>query len=758
MLSLAGVVLFPNEAPVIEQEVTSSHKQHMPLLESKTELEEKANIYLNYDNASLASIVHDLAKRKNINYIPVSELDEIKISFSTRTPITLRSAWSILNTLLKIHDYAMINIDGMIKIVKTEESNQEPLPAYINKEPKDLPDSDKPIRYLYFFNNIKNEQVSDILQNLLGDGSSVQSIPELNACVISAPAVNIKQAMKVIQELDTGGLRESIQIIRLKHTSATEIEALLKDILNIEDEQNRTIRYLGKQKPERSSYFSKDTRIIADERNNTLILLGTKNNLDKIRHFINHPTKGLDLPLESPNSRLHIKELKYSDSEKMGRLIESMIQTPTDSKSPLTGTVKLFEDMVIAAETSQNRDDDSGSLSIGAGNRIIIACNDIDWIRIEKFIDKLDKPIPTVAMEILFVEASVESTKELQAQWRNRKAGIPGRNINMQTQHIAATPASFENETNLRTNMINPVSSSVLSGENASFFTLGCVDNIWAAVKVILQNNSFNVISQPFLVANHNQKTNLTIEDERRVAGELDPSAIQTVVRQEPITATTQIEVTPRINLNGEISLHILINLDEFQQSSTNAQPDKTKRTVSTRTTMHNGEVLVIGGLLSQRVIEELTKTPLLGDLPIIGNLFRGKQRTTTFRDLYIFIRPTLIKPQFEGKPDDYSQLKLDYARINLQRSELARTSNDPIQRWFFDKQDRKLPDEFEQIDDFIFAKHQPRTVNIIQDPYYKTRTSRTIQARRRAIIERRRKLLAEKKLKNRKRPTKSYD
>ena len=188
----------------------------------------------------------------------------------------------------------------------------------------------------------------------------------------------------------------------------------------------------------------------------------------------------------------------------------------------------------------------------------------------------------------------------------------------------------------------------------------------------------------------------------------------------------SSVEITPKMNLTGLVDLDINVMVDEFINP---AVGDKTNRHLKTKASMLAGEVLVLGGLTKRTDSENTYKTPILGDIPIIGPIFfKNKTKTQVETNLYIFIRPSVIKPRFEGAADEYTQLKLDYAKYQLLKNDTFLKEKDPIQRWFFRPPNQSIKQKLSDVkngvirplDDFVFAKSMPRMVNIKADSYYK--------------------------------------
>ena len=710
---------------------------------------EEPSIYLNFENASLASVVEYLGEQKKINIIPHKELNDIKVSLTTRHPLTLERAWNVLLTLLEMNTFSMIKVNNVYRIVHAKDNGFEPLPMFSSEtgtEPEQLPDSDMVVRYLYFFKNIKAEMARGILSSMIED-SKIRIMNDLNCCILQEQCFNIKAAMKIIKELDLGGLREQIKIIPLKYAEADVLYTLFNEMLQL-DQQQKDIRFIGPTTQKERTYFSSSTKIYADNAKNRLILLGTEKNLDKITDFI---YKHLDVPLGQAESRLHIYELRYANAETIRPILENILKPPSGGdKSPIVAGYKFFEDVFIASDggTDASQQNDS---SHGSGNRLVIASNKDDWRRLEKFIKKLDKPQPQIAFEIMFVNITSSQDKQLGAQNWGFKGKTPGLGINefetynlsdakpIKTQTTNNEESNNEESNNEDTGMDTSyikLTTKELNGAagNPTYITLGrpggnnINENIWALIKARFNISNHNVIAQPYVIANNNQKCSVDISQTKLIPGPLEPikggDNIRKMIEKK---APIKVEINPRINLDGLVDLKLNISINEFKQSLGD-DADEVNRSIETRATLYSGEVLVLGGMTRHTDRTTTHKTPLLGDLPIIGTLFKDKTKGQEAENLYVFIRPSIIKPKFEGGSDEYSQLKLDYAKYQMMKNDAFAHEKDPIQRWFFKPSNistqQALRDRangvFRPIDDFALGKHNPKSVRMKDDPYFR--------------------------------------
>jgi general secretion pathway protein D len=706
-----------------------------------------ANIYLNFEDATLSSVLNYLTEEKKtkegkgINIIPHKELENIKVSLSTRNPITFDRAWNVLISLLEMNGYSLLNVDDLYRIVPNQQNAVHPLPMYSSKagvEPEQLPDTDEVIRYIYFFNNMKPDIAQGILAPML-DQAGIQVNQDLQVVIIKEKAINIKSAMRVIKELDVGGLRESIKIIQLKETDTDVVNKLFEEILADKD-KDRTIRFITPDTGKESRFFSADTKIIPYPAKNSLILLGLEKNIDKVIDFIK---KYIDVPIGQADSRIHIREIKYAKAESLKPILEQIIKPPpgqASGQSIFVGKYKFFEDVLITAEES------GGDQMRGGGNRLIIACNQEDWIRLEKIIEKLDKPNPQIAFEVMIVDINEQQDKQLGVQLQNRSR-ISGLGINdVQLNNLSSMGSlskidpPVEGEEGKQEKkpievrkLMDIARENFLGKGSPTFVSLGRTESLWGLIRSVFSANNSHIIAQPYLIANNHQPCNISIGQDTFVQGSLRTDKGETArTTKIPKRAATELSLTPQVNADGIVNLQIKVTIDEFQYISESEDPKTVRRSIDTRASMLAGEVLVLGGLKKSNLETNVYKTPIFGDIPIVGSLFKSKQKGKIESNLYIFIRPSIIKPKFEGAADEYTQLKLDYAKYQMFRVDTYVKDKDPIQRWFFRPTNGtakgRIEDaqnfRFKPIDNVIYGKYQPKSVKIKEDPYFRGSSS----------------------------------
>ncbi|MFC1854489.1 secretin N-terminal domain-containing protein [Candidatus Dependentiae bacterium] len=655
-------------------------------------------IYLNFDNADLSNFIEYMAERKGINLIPNAATAGVKISLTIREPLTIDEAWDVFQTILEMGGFAIVKVGDVHKIVAKDTKYTEPLPVYIGIPAESLPNSDKTVRFVTFLNNIPVSEIEPVLKTMLNPGAQLILQNSLNGMVITDCCYNIKSAMKVAHELDTSGYQETVTVMNLQQANAAEVKRLLDNIIK-KPEQSSLARLLGYNSEDTTDYFAPSTKVIAEERTNALILLGNKKSIDKVVDFV---SKYIDKTMKVPKNPINIYELKYADAEQIKSILDDVTNTQSQSAAAkfggIRGGVKYFSGVRVEADKD--------------GNRLIVSCVDQqDWKFIRETIRDLDKAQPQVAIETLIVQIDQTDTKELGGQLRNIEHGLPIKGLDFQGAGIGPIQVneSGSNITSILGNLLNTVSSGLSQGSTVLSLSKG--GSVWAIFKALKQQTNASILDRPFVTVANRVEATVSVGESRRIEKEVagEQSGFETV----QIAKT--IKFKPQINPNGIINLDVKIDLSDFVDSEGKQRDTKE---VKTNVTVANGQVLVLGGFVKTKVTESGGKTPVLGNIPILGWLCKNKSRSLTKNYIFIFVCPTIIKPRTTPGASLYTKMKLHDATEYIEETVETKVVKDPIHNWFFNPDKENYS---HKVVDFANARYQPTTVDIRTDPYYRS-------------------------------------
>ena len=700
-------------------------------------------ITFNYENEDLTDIINTLAQLKKINVIfPAKEADKIKtkVTIALEHKLSLEEAWNLTATLIDIAGYSLIKEGDWFEIVKiSKDIAREPLPLYIAVPPEKLPDTDARIRYIYYLSNLKiatnamtdtKNELRVILEKLLPeikDSKNVYLDSRTNSIIISEKAASIKSVMNIIEYLDKIELTEKMEIIPLRNLSAKNVADLFTKMQEPADKN----RYRLDTKTE-PTYIPQNIRIMPYERGNALIVLGKRQDIDRVREFT---YKYLDVPLESGKSILHIYKLQYLDAKPFAAVLDSIINKKAAGSTgqaagatkPTEGVERYFDEVIITHDTPmQGEQPSTGEKTKGlgeywGGNKLIIACRNEDWERIRKLIEDLDVPQPQVILEVLVAELTISQIRQIATQLRNPACILPN-HVNAQSAQVTGiistnpngnTPTLAPDLLQL-TPGVSPAASQVLLTPSATptgSTTAGSTvisysdknGSTWGLTEILDFIDATNIITNPHIVAKNNVETHVNITTARFLPDQpVNIGAGSTQIKQKWINAPLDLYVTPRISSANTVNLSLKIDIIRYATTAATNDPSlqtRTTRTVTTNANVFSGDILSLGGLSRLDTSNNYTQVPILGDIPILGYFFKNRSKTNTTTHVTVFICPTIIQPRLR---DGISNYTTDY--VNISKSYAAQgllfdSLQDPVTRWFFrDQEENPIGD----IDEFL--------------------------------------------------------
>ena len=658
------------------------------------------------------------------------------ISIEQKDKIPLSRAEQYLHMFLNLAGYVMYPTNGFFVIAPRTPNTEgrEPYHLYVNMPPKELPKSSEMIRAIYYLNNFQVPQMGQaaggrpdplaaILKDMVGENKFFFD-SKSNAIILYGPADKITSAMTIILELDAAGLPETVTSFPLFYASADIVANLIKSqiVATATKPGGGRLQVRG----ESGRYFTPNTRVVSDPRTNHLILIGSEPAVARIKSFVQ---EYIDVPLESGKSILHVYDLQYLDAKEFSEVLKNLVgqskgQTQKEIKG---GPQRFFEDVVITAEeerevatkeTTSSAPKTAGKIILG-GNRLIVTAKHDDWLVIKELIEELDKPEPQAIIEIMVVDVTLDGIKNISAQTRNPIGANLHDNMEFQTAHISSQILdSNTNPTTLTADLLRllggtpntsvavPASSDTFAGSLIVSFKDPCKDSIWSILRILDKWTHTKVISHPFLVAQNNKPALASLKVVRRGDGREVASSGVTTIKVEDYPAVIQVAITPRISSLNRMSLQIRVDIEDFLSVLENTF-NKTTRMVETNATMSPGQILVIGGLIKDNEQEAISKWPILGDIPIIGNFFKGTTKTKTKNNLAIFIHPTIVDPKLRSGQKRFTDDRVIKERQVIS-SELFASNKQPVTRMFFGDMRTRTGEEF--LDDYLKGAHYKET------------------------------------------------
>jgi general secretion pathway protein D len=403
--------------------------------------------------------------------------------------------------------------------------------------------------------------------------------------------------------------------------------------------------------PDQKAQAGGGIKINADERTNSILLIGGRAERLKYRAII----ADLDSPVES-GGNTHVVYLRYADAQNVAAILTEVAQA----------MMKMEGKNVSVAGGAAGAT--GGSVNVQADeetNALVISASAAVFPSLRSVIQKLDIPRAQVHVEAIIAEVSLDTAKELGVQWGAYDKGTG----------VLAT--RFPNEPSPES-LADIVSGALTGIPTGLTLGLGSISDSGLSIATIIRalegDGETNLLSTPSIVTLDNQEAEIIVgQNVPFVTGESTSDVSDTdnpfrTIEREDIGIT--LKVTPQINEGDAITLEIYQEVSAIAASSAGAVDIvTTKRAISTTVQLEDEQMLVLGGLIDDAYTDSEQKVPLLGDIPIIGALFRSTRTQKVKRNLMVFIRATIIKDP--AKARTLSINKYNFMRdIQLQENE----------------------------------------------------------------------------------------
>ena len=356
-----------------------------------------------------------------------------------------------------------------------------------------------------------------------------------------------------------------------------------------------------------------------NERTNRLVLKGKQGELAQIKALI----ETLDVPARK-SSRLKVIPLRYADAKKTAELIKGVINDSVAegaTKRPNSTSIQADEDM----------------------NALLISAEPDVMVDIQAVLNELDIPRAQVLVEAIIVEVKMEGSEALGFQW------LLGDSSSSSTPIVGT---NFTNSGGSLTSLATGIASGTpslatgITAGAASFNGNGDL-NLAGILQAIETNANANLLSTPKIMTLDNQKSKILVGETRpfQTGGYADNGSNPFVTTKREDVGLT-LEVTPHINAGDEVRMEVTQIVEAASKESSSLGTITTKREIQTTVIAGNRKTIVLGGLIEDNVNEVIQKVPFLGDIPILGALFRSKSYENVKKNLLVFIRPTILRSQ----------------------------------------------------------------------------------------------------------------
>ncbi len=587
------------------------------ILASTLSLTAEETVNVNIRNMGVKDFVTMVGKILKKNVLINGDLKG-KINFIATEPIKTSSLLSLANSILASKGYALINKGDFMEVVKASEAAGQGLDVSTDV-------SGGTMKTVLFPLKTSNAAVIRAkIRPLLHKSAKVVSFKNNNVLAVTAYPRTLQAIKKLIDSLEHAGQKGST-IIHLKNASVKDVYTNASGMAKKLFPQTVT---------------SEKVDIFKDEATNSIILVGKKENVDRMITYV----KELDVPGQSVEQKMYVIPLKNSNVEDMEKILSKLVSQMNDMSTRGAKKGQKVKKAMVVGDTERN-----ALIVLATGDQI---ANIRDVVR------RIDVEKAQVYIVAKIVEINVNKASKIGIDYgledESLVKGLLGPNYDGRGGAIGHYGLS--QVPGLRT-----VSKMLPGGIGtiAKFLALG------AKINFLKKNGAAQVLSEPSVLCTNNKESEIYVGQVRSIltssaAGDNKNDQVRNNYSREDIGIT--LKVKPRLSSNNKVALEIEANIEDVDLSDSVAvdRPTTTKRKVTSNAIVDNGQTVILGGLMKSTNSESVKKIPLLGDIPLIGALFRTTGNDTRKINVVIYLTPYIVR-----KSSDLVKLKEFLSNLN---------------------------------------------------------------------------------------------
>lgn len=601
-------------------------------------------ITMNFVNSDIPSVVAAIGKHTGKNFI-IDPRVTGNMNIISQSPVPKDQAYQILLSALRVHGYAAIEEKNVVKIVP--EADAKTAGTVIDRST--VMSGDRIITQVFALQNESAMQLATVLRPLVAPNNFIGAYPGNNTLVITDYAENIKRIAKIISSIDVPASAD-LQMIKLQYASAVDVANLLKGLM-----PEATVN------PSTPGIPPKLALGVEPRTNSLIVRADTPALITRIKGLL----AGLDIPTAA-NGNIHVVYLRNAEATKIADTLRGLVSGSAAAGTSTSTPATTANGAAAPAVATTGSTPSSTIQAYAATNSLVIVAPDHVYNSLRTVIDKLDARRAQVLVEALIVEVSASMSAEFGVQWQDLtgigKGGganvIGGTNFGTTGQNIITAAQGV---------------ASVGTGLNVGIVRgkvnipgVGEVLNLGMLARALEDNQKGNILSRPNILTLDNEEAKFVVgQNVPFVTGSFTQTSnastnpFQTIERKD---VGLTLKVTPQVAEGGSVKLKAFLEISSVVPTTSSiksADLITNKRSVENTVLVDDGQTVVIGGLISDDTQHTDSKVPLLGDIPVVGNLFKYQTKSRDKTNLMVFLRPYVLRDgkaaqQVTGERYDY--------------------------------------------------------------------------------------------------------
>ncbi|WP_235015282.1 type II secretion system secretin GspD [Oceanicoccus sp. KOV_DT_Chl] len=573
---------------------------------------------VNFKETDIHELIRFVAKATQKTIIIDSQVKG-KVQVISAKPVNSKQLYDLFLSILEIQGFAAVESGEVVRVIPMKDARTAPVQVVTN----DVAANSEIITQVIQLENISAAKLIPVLRPLAPQQAHMAAYAPSNAIIISDTAANIARIKQVINSIDLSAIQKT-DVVTLEHAAAEEVVRMLEQ--------------LAKDSGGKAQAETKKLVLVADKRTNSVLVTGDELERQRVKTLIDY----LDTPL-AQSGNVKVVYLEYAEAKDLSEVLSKVVQN--------------IEQMNSQDKSANAAKKHTSTIEADEGTNSLIITAEADTMQsLLSVVQRLDIRRAQVLVEAIIVEMTDDNGRDLGIEWLfiNDSGAYGGSNNSGLGGAIAA--AGFETDDNgdpvdTRASIAGVVGSA--TGQVLGIGRLADDLSFNVVINALQQNTEANILSTPSLMTLDNEEASIVVgQSIPFVTGSYTATGTSSSNPDNPFQTVERenvgitLKVTPQINEGDSLILAISQEVSNVVGTSAvlNSNPITSERKIDTKILADNGQTIVLGGLIEDNISERVQKVPVLGDIPIIGSLFRSTSTTHGKKHLLIFLRPTIVR------------------------------------------------------------------------------------------------------------------
>ena len=601
--------------------LAAEKKLPRPLPGTMTEAKGNGNgkrfITIDFDNVDIRLFIKYISELTGKNFV-VDKTVQGNVTIVSPTKISEEEAYKVFESVLEVHGFTTVRSGSVIKILPSARARSQNVEMLQMGDLSNDPE-DRVVTQIVPLKYSSPDDLKKVLTPLVSKSSVIIAHTPSGMLIMTETLSNIQKLLGIIEVLDVESREDEVVVVSLKNASAASLAKILSTIF-----QKSFVPQKGAKTGTRSR-----VKVVPYERVNALVVLAGSGETARVKSLISL----LDNEVERGEGIIHVFYLQNATAAELAKVLNALPVKQKDDKNKGKAPAISKDVKVMADEET---------------NSLIITASRDEYAVLEEVIKKLDIPRRMVYLEALIMEVDTDAFFEVGVQWAAGGVFSDG------TGHMVT---GFRTNSDLNTigDGSNDSLPDLLEGFSLGVLKQGIqiggvtFPNIAAILRAYETDSAINIISTPQILTTDNKKAEISVgENVPYLTSQQTGDNVTDRVfnNYEYKDVSTKLTITPHINQADTLRLEIATEVVKLKAGTPDDQfrPTTFKRTAETTVIINDGNTVVIGGIIGQDATEGEGKIPFLGDIPLLGWLFKTHNNTSTKTNMFIFITPRIIK------------------------------------------------------------------------------------------------------------------